>query len=80
MVSSGIFVDLRLYRCKGSPTSKEGAVDWQCVAITLEEWQALLQGLEKSTDEQEKELYTYLNDQLFLPIIKIVLEVNVSTV
>lgn len=51
-------------------------MDWQCVAITLDEWLSLIQELKKSNDEQEKELYTYLNDQLFEPSIKIVLEVR----
>ena len=51
-------------------------MDWQCVAITLDQWQSLIKDLEKSTNEQEKELYSYLNEQLFLPGIKPVLEVS----
>ncbi|XP_067938296.1 uncharacterized protein [Watersipora subatra] len=72
------FHDLRLYRSKSSPQSKEGAADWQCVAITLDEWQSLIRELEKSKNEQEKELYTYLNDQLFLPSIRLGLENKAS--
>ena len=54
--------------------------DWQCVAITLEEWQSRIEQLQKSTNEQEKELYTYLNESLFNPVVKIVLEVRLGAV
>ena len=54
--------------------------DWQCVAITLEEWQSRIEQLQKSTNEQEKELYTYLNESLFNPVVKIVLEVRLGSV
>ena len=77
-----LIVDFRLYRCQGDPQSKEGAgvTDWQCVAITLEEWQSRIEQLQKSTNEQEKELYTYLNESLFNPVVKIVLEVRLGSV
>jgi len=60
------FTDLRLYRAKGS--QKEETKEWQCVAHTLAEWEALINVLQQSTDEQDQELYLYLNNELFPPI------------
>jgi len=57
---------LRLYRAKGS--QKEETKEWQCVAHTLAEWEALINVLQQSTDEQDQELYLYLNNELFPPI------------
>ncbi|XP_076341054.1 uncharacterized protein LOC143241706 [Tachypleus tridentatus] len=59
--------DLRLYRDNSfkKPSKKE----WECVCVSLADWQSFLKQFRKTTNLQERELHTYLNYQLF-PLIE----------
>ncbi|XP_076371210.1 uncharacterized protein LOC143257025 isoform X2 [Tachypleus tridentatus] len=56
--------DLRLYREK-----KTSRKEWECVCVTLAEWQTFLRQFRKTTNPQERDLYIYLHYQLF-PLIR----------
>ncbi|XP_022256585.1 uncharacterized protein LOC106472278 isoform X2 [Limulus polyphemus] len=56
--------DLRLYREK-----KTSRKEWECVCVTLAEWQTFLRQFRKTTNPRERELYIYLHYQLF-PLIR----------
>lgn len=58
---------MRLYR-ENSP-KKTTKKDWECVCFTLTDWQTFIKQFRKTTNSQERELYTYLNYHL-LPIIE----------
>ncbi|KAF2199230.1 hypothetical protein GQ43DRAFT_125283 [Delitschia confertaspora ATCC 74209] len=50
-----------------------GGMKWECLCITLEEYQEFLNGIRKSKDPNEKELYKRLEEDV-LPAIKEVAE------
>ncbi|GBL74396.1 hypothetical protein AVEN_235362-1 [Araneus ventricosus] len=60
--------DLRLYR--EFPHKKQNKRDWECVCLTLSDWQSFIKQFRKTSNLQEKELYTYLNFELY-PIVEI---------
>ncbi|XP_046406071.1 collagen alpha-1(I) chain isoform X2 [Ischnura elegans] len=59
--------DLRLYR--ENNVKKASKKDWECVCVTLQDWVGFLKQFRKTNNPQEKELYTYLNLELF-PLIE----------
>lgn len=68
--------DLRLYR-EYSP-KKQNKKDWECVCVTLSEWCSFIKQFRKTSNVQEKELYSYLNCELF-PYIEFQLSVSLLT-
>ncbi|KAI5819713.1 hypothetical protein BZA77DRAFT_141942 [Pyronema omphalodes] len=46
----------------------EKAGEWSCVCVTLHDWTMFMQSLEKSKDEDEQALYTYINEDI-LPML-----------
>ncbi|GFS82580.1 protein BCL9 homolog [Nephila pilipes] len=60
--------DFRLYR--EFPHKKQNKRDWECVCLTLSDWQSFIKQFRKTSNLQEKELYTYLNFELY-PIVEI---------
>jgi len=50
-------------------------MEWHCVAISQQDWENLIQQLSTSNDEQEQELYSYLKDQLYPPIERMLIQV-----
>ncbi|GFT38973.1 BCL9 domain-containing protein [Trichonephila clavipes] len=59
---------LRLYR--EFPHKKQNKRDWECVCLTLSDWQSFIKKFRKTSNLQEKELYTYLNFDLY-PVVEI---------
>ncbi|KAF4533444.1 hypothetical protein B566_EDAN001170 [Ephemera danica] len=59
--------NLRLYR--ENNVKKASRKDWECVCITLEDWLGFLKQFRKTNNPQERELYQYLNLELF-PLIE----------
>ncbi|XP_054709210.1 protein BCL9 homolog [Uloborus diversus] len=60
--------DLRLYR--EYPHKKQSKKGWECVCLTLADWNSFIKQFRKTSNVQEKELYTYLNFELF-PIVEL---------
>lgn len=65
--------DLRLYR-EFSP-KKQNKKDWECVCVTLSDWCSFIKQFRKTSNVQEKELYSYLNCELF-PYVEFKLSVG----
>lgn len=65
--------DLRLYR-EFSP-KKQNKKDWECVCVTLSDWCSFIKQFRKTSNVQEKELYSYLNCELF-PYVEFELSVG----
>ncbi|XP_076347154.1 uncharacterized protein LOC143245122 isoform X2 [Tachypleus tridentatus] len=59
--------DLRLYR--ENSFKKPNKKEWECVCVSLADWQSFLKQFRKTSNIQERELHTYLNFQLF-PLIE----------
>ncbi|XP_042894804.1 protein BCL9 homolog isoform X1 [Parasteatoda tepidariorum] len=60
--------DLRLYR--EFSHKRQSKKDWECVCLTLSDWQSFIKQFRKTSNLQEKELYSYLNFELF-PIVEL---------
>lgn len=69
--------DLRLYR-EFSP-KKQNKKDWECVCVTLSDWCSFIKQFRKTSNVQEKELYSYLNCELF-PYIEFQLSVGLQMI
>lgn len=61
-----IILDLRLYR---EFSHKKQKKDWECVCVTLSDWCSFIKQFRKTSNVQEKDLYSYLNCEL-LPFIE----------
>ena len=66
-------VDLRLYRQKKSGQAKTS--DWQCIATDCNSWEEVIKQFSQSTDEQDKDLHSYLSNHIY-PAIKHHLQVS----
>lgn len=72
-ISLFLISDLRLYR-EFSP-KKQNKKDWECVCVTLSDWCSFIKQFRKTSNVQEKELYSYLNCELF-PFVEFQLSVG----
>lgn len=72
-MSFNTFPDLRLYR--ENSVKKPNRKDWECVCLTLSDWHTFLKQFRKTTNSHERELYSYVNDELF-PLIESQLKVG----
>ncbi|XP_075731097.1 uncharacterized protein LOC119180618 isoform X3 [Rhipicephalus microplus] len=60
--------DLRLYR-ELCPKKPQRSREWDCVCLTVSDWQGFLKQFRKSSNPREKQLHTFLSSHLF-PVVQ----------